>query len=214
VDPFTALRFESQFADASDPFGRTIAFNPLKIKESAGVAKHILDEEERSLLTRVGFAFRQSARRFYEAAPPEDATVTETTNDGGLEWVIGYENRILDDNVSWTSKLTVYQPVFFSGKSDLESLVAAELTGAGLDADIAEYTTTLDVDWENIFTTQITKYISVQLYVRYIYDKYDNTVKPVLEDGMLTNPGEVGSAVRKAGQLKQTLAIGVTYRFL
>jgi len=214
VDPFASLRIESQFADASDPFGRTLGFNPIKIKESAGIAKQILDEEERSLLTRLGFAFRQSSRKFYEAAPPEESTFTESTNDGGLEWVTDYKNKILDDKVSWTSKLTFYQPVFFSGKDDLESFTAQELADLGLDSDIADFGTTLDVDWENIFTTQITEIISVQLYVRYIYDKYDNTVKPVLEDGTLTNPGVVGAAVRKAGQFKQTLAIGVTYRFL
>jgi len=186
----------------------------LKIKESAGIAKHVIDEEERSLLTRLGFTFRQSSRKFFVEAPPSNSTVSEATNDGGVEWVTDYKNRVLDDKVSWTSKLTVYQPVFFSGKSDLESFTAADLTGLGLDSDIADFTTTVDIDWENIFTTQITKLISVQLYVRYLYDKYDNTVKPLLENDALTNVGDVGAAVRKAGQFKQTLAIGITYRFL
>lgn len=214
VDPFASIRFESQFSDASDPFGRTLAFNPLKIKESAGIAKQIIDEEERSLLTRLGFTFRQSSRTFFAEAPPEDATVTESTNDGGVEWVTDYKSKILEDKVSWTSKLSFYQPVFFSGSEALESLTAEELAALDLDSDIADYGTTMDVDWENIFTTQITEIISVQLYVRYLYDKYDNTVRPVLEGDMLSNPGAVGAAVRKAGQFKQTLAIGITYRFL
>jgi adenylosuccinate synthase len=32
------------------------------------------------------------------------------------------------------------------------------------------------------FTTNITRLISVKLFVRWVYDKYDNTVKPVYED--------------------------------
>jgi hypothetical protein len=85
----------------------------------------------------------------------------------------------------------------------------------GLDPDVAGFTTTLDVDWENIFTTQLSKVLSVSLYTRWVYDKYDNTVKPVLDDGGdLGNPVPVRTAVRKAGQFKQTLAIGLTYRFL
>ncbi len=82
---------------------------------------------------------------------------------------------------------------------------------------MAKFSTTGDLDWENIFTTQITKLVSVGLYTRWVYDKYDNTVKPIVEKGAagfeLKNPGDVRSAIRKAGQFKQTLAVGITYRF-
>ena len=89
------------------------------------------------------------------------------------------------------------------------------LSDAGLESDIADFTTTIDIDWENIFTTQITKLLSVNLYTRWVYDKYDNSVMPVLaDDGSLADPGVVRAAVRKSGQFKQTLGIGITYRFL
>jgi hypothetical protein len=85
----------------------------------------------------------------------------------------------------------------------------------GFGPDIADYTTTGEIDWENIFTTQITKLISVNLYTRWVYDKYDNSVLPILnEEGKLANVAAVKTAVRKAGQFKQTLGIGITYRFL
>ncbi|MBN1824693.1 MAG: DUF3078 domain-containing protein [Candidatus Eisenbacteria bacterium] len=216
VDPYVSGRFESQFHDASDPEGRSLLLNPLKFKESAGLAKKIIAEEERELLTRVGFTFRQNLHDFYVNPAPDDATESETTHDGGFEWVTDWKTKILEEKVSWTSKLSLYQPVFYSDKPTFEDdLTAAEIEAAGLPTDVANYTTTLDVDWENIFTTQITSYLSVNLYTRWIYDKYDNSVPPVLdENGDLKNPDEVSAAIRKGGQFKQTLSIGITYRFL
>jgi hypothetical protein len=111
--------------------------------------------------------------------------------------------------------LTLYQPVFYSFSDRFDGFSAGALDSLGLATDIVDYPKTLDVDWENIFTTQITKYLSVNLYARWVYDKYDNTVPPVLDaDGNLSNTGDVRAAVRKAGQFKQTLSIGLTYRFL
>ena len=216
LDPFVSTRFESQFQDASDPYGRTLSLNPMKFRETAGAAKKLIDEEDRSLLSRVGFSFRQSARKLF-ATPPEegDRTNTETANDGGVEWITDYKTKILEDRVSWTSKLGFYQPVFYSGTDEFESLTEKQLAAAGLDPDVKDFTTTLDVDWENIFSSQITKVLSVGLYVKWIYDKYDNTVPPVLtEDGELGNAGDVKAAIRKSGQFKQTLSVGLTYRFL
>ena len=122
--------------------------------------------------------------------------------------------KVLEDKVSWTSKLIVMQPFFYSEKSKFEDLTEAQLAAAGLDNDIANFTTTVDVDWENIFTTQITKVISVNLYLRWIYDKYDNSVPPKLDgNGDIVNAADVSAAVRKAGQFKQTLALGMSYKF-
>ncbi len=214
VDPFVSARLESQFQDASDPLGRNLTFNPIRLRESAGVARRFIDEEDRSLLSRLGFTLRQGIRKQFKDAESDD-TVTETTNDGGIEWTTDYKTKILEDQVTWASRLSFYQPVFFSGKDDLEGLSAAQLEAAGLPSDVADYTTVMDIDFENIFTTQITRLLSVSLYTRWMYAKYDNSVKPLIDDdGELTNPVTVSDAIRKAGQFKQTLSLGVTYRFL
>ncbi len=219
VDPFVSGRFESQFQDASDLNGRTLTLNPLKFKESGGVAKKFLDKEDRSLLSRFGFTFRQSSRRLFLDQDNVDGLDTETetiaTNDGGLEWVTDYKAKILEDRVTWTSKLSLYQPIFFSDKSAIEGLTEDQLVAAGISPDVADYTTTMDVDWENIFTTQITKIISVNLYTRWIYDRFDNSVgADIADDGTLSNPDDIRNAIRGSGQFKQTLGIGLTYRFL
>lgn len=215
VDPYVSGRFESQFLDASDPAGRNLTLNPVKFKEAAGFAEHFINEEDRVLMTRVGAALRQTSRRLFTDPSPSTSTESKMTHDGGIEWVTDYKTKIFEDRVSWTSKLIVYQPLFYSEKSKFEDLGPDSLVAWGIDADIADYTTVVDIDWDNIFTTQITKVISVNLYVRWVYDKYDNSVPPKVDAaGNLTNPADVIGATRKAGQFKQTLAIGLTYRFL
>lgn len=214
LDPYVSGRFQSLFEDASDPLGRTLSFNPLKFTESAGIARQFIDEENRTLLSRLGLALRESSRRLFVDETPNSPTRTVTGTDGGLEWVTDYKTNILQDRVTWTAQLILYKPLFYSGHDELKDQTAAQLRAYGLDPDIAKYTTTLDMDWENIFTTQITKIISVNLYVRWVYDKYDNTVLPEENTaGELTNVDAIRGAVRKAGQFKQTLALGITYRF-
>lgn len=214
VDPFASLAFQSQFLDATDPKGRNLTFNPLQFRESAGIARKFIDTEERALLSRLGFTFRQNARKAF-ADTLTNRTSTETTNDGGIEWVTDYKSKILEKKVSWTSRLIVYQPVFYSGKDALDGLSPSFLADNGLDPDIASFTTRASADWENIWSTQITKILSVGLYFRWIYDVYDNTVKPLPSgSGAISNPQAIDSAVRKTGQFKETLSIGLTYRFL
>ncbi|HKK70705.1 MAG TPA: DUF3078 domain-containing protein [Candidatus Krumholzibacteria bacterium] len=217
LDPYASLRVESQFEDASDPLRRgSLLFNPVFVKEALGVAHDYLPGEDRRLLVRFGGAIRQSIRQQYATDDPtDDATQTETGLDGGLEFVVDYEDQYFDESIAWSSKLTLYQPLFYSAKDDLEDLDfgQAGIVAAGIDPDVADFTTTLDVDWENVFTGQVNEYLSVNLYVRLVYDKYDTSVEPLIDEGTLTNTEAVAQAIRKAGQFKQTLALGLTYRF-
>jgi hypothetical protein len=210
-DPFVALSFKSMFDDRNDAFGRSIMFNPMSLSPSAGLARKFVDREDRSLLARVGVAYILNSRRFFTEDPPSTATISETSDELAAEAVVEYKVGALDKRVDWESKLTLILPFLYSGKSVFED----DLTPAdwGLPDDVATYTTTLDVDWENTFTANITKVISVKLYVRWVYDKYDNTVTPVIENGELINAPDVTTAIRKAGQFKQTLALGFGYTF-
>jgi hypothetical protein len=215
VDPFLAARFQSQFQDASDPGGRNLSFNPLQFSESAGIARQFTNEKDHSLLTRLGFTFRENSRRMFLAPPPDPSTRRENTTDGGVELVTDGKNGLLQKRVTWTTRLSIYQPLYYSGKSVLNDLTPEQLAAAGIDPDVAKLSTFVSTDWENIFSSQITKVISVTLYTRWVFDQYDNSVKPLVDaEGNLTNPETVHDAVRKAGQFKETLSLGVTYRFL
>jgi len=209
--PFAAFRFTTLFQDLTDAEGRALNLTPLTFSESLGASKLFVDEEHRRLLTRLGAAYKQNSRRFYPFAAPSLATQLATSAELAVEWVTEYRVGALDKRVDWDSKLTVSRPLIYSGKSVFEDGFTSI---AVMPADIAAYTTTTDIDWENTFTSQITKVISVKLYVRWVYDKYDNTVKPVVDDtGKLTNEADVLQAVRRAGQFKQTLALGLGYTF-
>ncbi len=212
-DPYFAVRFESQFLDETDPWDRGITFNPLTFNESVGISRVLVNQADRQLLSRLGFSLRQNSRQVFLAAPPDDATERLSSHDGGLELILDYQDKILDDRVEYTSKFTAYKAFFYSAKGDLDDVSGDDLVAAGLPEDVADYSLVTDLDWENTFVTAITRLINVQFYLRWSYDKYDNSVAPKVENGALTNPGYVDAAIRKAGQLKQTMSIGLAYAF-
>lgn len=215
VDPYAAGRLLSQFVDNTDPYGRDVFASPMTIFASAGVAREFYRTEEEMFISRLGGAFRNNIRQVYPNEPPDDSKRTETSHDAGIEWVTDYRIRVLEDKVVWTSKLTVYKPFEYSFRGTLEDVHPDSLAKFGISSDVSEYPLAVDVNWENIFSAEITSWLNVNLYVMFIYDKYDNSVVPeVDENGDLTNPGAVESAIRKAGQFKQTLGIGLTYKFL
>jgi len=213
LSPYFALGFESQFIDQTDPYGRDLSFNPLTFSQSIGISRMLVDNEERTLLARLGFTLHENFREMYLGMPPDDETISESSTDGGLELVLDYDALLLGGRVEYASEIRVYRPFFYSGKSDVEDLAAQALADAGLDADLADYFLTTDIDFTNTFKANITEVINVQLHLRWVYDKYDNSVLPVVEDGAIANAGAVAAAVRKVGQFKQTMSLGLGYTF-
>jgi len=217
LSPYASVRFESQFLDQTDP-RKEFTFNPLQFTESVGISRTLIENDTRSLMLRAGFALKQSVRDIYvyddSVVPAIDGVQSESTSNGGLEAVCDYKSTYFDGGVDYVGQLRFYQPFFDSNKSDIEDLDPTALTSVGLDADLADYTTQFDIDFKNTFTTNITKALNVELTVRWVYDKYDSTV-PVLADaaGNVENAEAVQNATRKAGQLKQTMSIGLAHRF-
>jgi len=209
-DPFVSFKFMSMFQDLNDIDLRSLSFNPLTFKESAGISRPWINQEDRKLMSRLGVAFIQNSRKYYPEFSPVNDIARVGSTEIAAELITEYRVGALDGRVDWESKLTLSLPFAYSGKSVFEDGFTSL---APLPDDIASYTTTLDADWENTFTANITKVISVKFYLRWVYDKYDNSVKPVVEDGALVNEADVHNAVRLAGQFKQTLALGFGYKF-
>jgi len=213
VDPYFSFRFESFFQDVTDPYGRTLWFNPMTFKESVGIARKFLDYEDHQLLTRAGFTAREGYRKFF-SMPAGDDTFSETSWDVGAEAIIDYTRIFNENKVRYDSRLSVYQPFTWSKNDIFDQIGADSLLAYGIDPDITSYATTVDVDWQNTLTTKVTRFISFNFYLELLYDKYDNTVVPVVDDGgVLTNPDAVRYSIRKKGQFKQTLGVGLTYAF-
>lgn len=208
-DPYVSLGLQSMFEDKNDIYGRSINFNPLSLRAGVGVAKQFVNTEKRSLLTRLGFVAIRNNRSFFPEPTPSTDMESSKSSEFGAELRVEYKVGALDERVDWESTLIVTQPFYYSGKSIFED---GFNTVEPLPDDIASYTTVVDVDWDNTFTANITKVITVKLMIRWVYDKYDNTVKPVVdENGDLVNEIDVNQAIRKTGQFRQTLALGFGY---
>ncbi|UCD95054.1 MAG: DUF3078 domain-containing protein [Candidatus Zixiibacteriota bacterium] len=183
VEPYAAVRFESQFLDASvDANKRYI--NPVLLTESAGIAKQILKREKDDVLTRLGFAVKQNINRdvyIYEISPTDTTVTVETltSTDGGVESVTDAK-MVLSDKLGYLGKLTLYKALFFSKKDDFK----------GTEAE--DYWKAVDINWENTLTASVSKYVQVSLYLQLLYDKQ----------------------ISKKGRLKETLALGLTYKLL
>ena len=168
VDPYVALTFDSQMYQRVGDETRII--NPMLISESAGIAKAFYDTKTRSLLTRLGFAVRQRHDRLALAPSPR------TTHDGGFESRTVGRFASAEDKTVFTSELTLFQAVFFSGKDE-------EFQRFGEDR-----WKTLDLRWQNQLSNKLNKWMSLDLYLEWLFDEQ----------------------LDKAGQLKQTLGVGVT----
>jgi len=179
VNPYAALKAESQFSPGfnydDEGTGNRVskAFNPLRLTESFGVGYQPTD----NFKTRIGFAFKQTLTgedRFALIYTDADATdgIDRTLSEYGFESITDYQRKVLD-NVLFVTKLEL-----FSTFNDID------IEGVSLVDQI-------DVRWDNTFSSQISKYLSVSFNAQMLYDRN----------------------VSAKRQLKQVLAAGLTYTF-
>ncbi|HET7904046.1 MAG TPA: hypothetical protein VFM17_05755, partial [Candidatus Eisenbacteria bacterium] len=210
ADPFFAFNAESQFRDESSPVG-TIWINPVKLKETAGIARVIEQTEESEILSRVGFGFRQTIAKSF-VNPPTDEKGSFTANDGGLDWTTTVKKPLLQKRVLYKATLAFFKPVFYSKSDALEAYDADRLLLDPAHEEVADYWKAVDVNFENSFTAQITKALSVSLIAQLVYDKFDSAANLEIP---ITDPAldvEIARNVRKAGQFRELLSIGLTYQ--
>jgi DUF3078 family protein len=217
VDPYAALGVESQFWDESDPRGR-FSFNPIKVKESAGVARVLYKTEDSGGLSRLGLAYRQIFSRTFTDPLGQDER-SFTTNDGGLEWQTDVKQPLMSKKVLYKGTLLVYETLVYSESSDLETVDQILIAATPGRESIQNFWKAPDVNFQNNFTAEITKVLNVNLDVQFVYDKYD--VAALVDPALASSPdpatrdayvAQLDKNVRKAGQFREVLAIGLTYR--
>ena len=224
VDPYVGVRLDSQFLDESSPVG-SLKLNPIKLTETAGVARVLHCGREDSTgckeewIARGGFGFRQTiARAFTDATG--DNTERFTTNDGGLEFASTAKYPMANDRIVYVGNLNVFYPVFYSLSDALTEFDRlAQVADPGREA-VADFWKSPDVNFQNTFTSSLTSWLNVSLFAQFVYDKFDAATNVAIDgvEGdaaalqLLTD--EVDGGIRKAGQFKQTLGIGLTYKFL
>ena len=210
VDPYFALRAESQFQDQSNPVG-SLVWNPIKLKESAGLARVLEKTEDRETITRVGFGLRQTFGRSF-VDPVTKATASFSSNDGGFEWQTTTTRSMLEKKVLYKGQLLVFQPLFFSNASALDEFDAAAVAADPGREAVADFWKVTDIEFQNQFSASITKSIGVSLIAQFRYDKFDSAANVDRAQPLLTRAAEIDRNVRKAGQFKEVLALALTYR--
>lgn len=214
LDPFFSFRGETQFVDESSPIGK-IRFNPITLKETAGVARVFEKTDDREAISRVGFGFRQTIAKSF-TDPLTKAKESFVATDGGIDWQTNVTRPILKKRILYKGSVGVFKPFFYSKSDDLEEFDALADSAAAANGTshgaIADFWKQVDVNVQSTFTAQITKVLSVNLLAQWVYDKFDAAanVDTTLPLDVLT--AELERNIRKQGQFRETLAIGLTYR--
>lgn len=211
ADPYAALRLDTQFLDQSQPNGN-LTLNPVKLKLSAGVARVLVKDADREVISRLGLGARATFGRVYTELPPGTATASFNNNDAGLEWVTTATLPLLAKRVLYKGRLGVFQPLVYSQSGALEDYdVIAAAADPGHRA-IADYWKTADVEIESVFSAKITQNLGVELAAQLVYNKFDSSgnVDTKLAPAVLVP--QVERNVRRAGQYRETLALALSYR--
>ncbi|MBN1212642.1 MAG: DUF3078 domain-containing protein [candidate division Zixibacteria bacterium] len=177
VDPYVAFRLESQFLDASIEAKKRY-FSPTKLTESAGIAHRFYERENDQVTSRLGLALRQ----IFKTGITDSVLLTtedSTFVDGGIESVTDV-TLTLSDKMNYTGKLTLFKALFFSQKDDFK------------DTPEEDYWKTVDINWENIVSANLSKIITVIFYTQFLYDKQ----------------------VSVKGRFKETLGIGFVFKLV
>jgi hypothetical protein len=177
-DPFASARIESEFLDQRDRANERF-INPVLFTESFGVAKVLAKSGKREWTARLGGAFRQYLDRdMLDAVSGERET--EATTDGGVLFVSDFLSPLADTTMTIASRLSIYEAFFYSESKKLQGQYNMD------------YWKSPDINWETIVTANINKYLMVNLYVQFLYDK----------------------EVDLAGRFKESLALGITYKLM
>lgn len=160
ADPFSSLRFESQFHD--NTFKSVPRYiHPIILSESMGVSKFLYKNNKNEIQTRLGFTVKE----FFER-PVDTLTMSiagyNIRVDGGLEWVTSSIHS-LSENVLYKGELRIYKAFFNSKAGKLERTPEEALWKNP------------DIDFKNILSVSIIKYLKVNFYLQLIYEREINS---------------------------------------
>jgi hypothetical protein len=170
INPYAACTAETQFASGynydTDPKTQISSFmDPGYIRESIGVGYQPND----IVKSRLGVALKQTITSDYPIPYADDPDtvdkIEKTKNEFGAESVTDISLKITKNSL-FTSKLELFY-----------AFEALDET---------------DVNWDNVFTIMISKYINININFKLFYDK----------------------DISKKRQIKQAIAFGFTYSFL
>lgn len=152
--PFVSARVESRFLDLRDS-ARTLVLNPTTFTESFGAAQSILEKGKTEWNLRLGPGFRQ----FLDLRGVSDTSLTTFSHDLGFLLVTDFKTSLVEDRISLSSRLSVYEALYYSEADESE-----DLPGAG-------YWRYPDADWNATLSAGIIPYLTLDLDLRLLYDR-------------------------------------------
>jgi len=215
AEPYAGLRLDTQFRDESYAPIAVLDFNPVKLKESGGLIRTFVKTPDREAVSRLGIGVRQTFGRSVNAVTFQQEKFTST--DGGIEWQTNVTQPMFDKKLIYKGELLLFQALFYSQADALDQYEAKLHAGDATEPaqpgaeDITHFWRAVDINFQNTFTSQITKYLSVNLFAQWVYDKFDNAANVNPAHSLDVLIPEVNKNVRKAGQFKETLALSLKY---
>lgn len=175
VDPYVSGRILTQFYERVS--SEKQVFDPVTFTESIGAVKILADTKKLDLSTRTGFVMRQSFNRKMLVDPVQNLITTRRVDDGGIQLVSEIHVKSASPGISYKSRLTLFQALYFSESHSLPG------------SNDNNYWKTIDVDWENSVTANITRHLMVRIDLQLLYDRQ----------------------VSEAGRLVQMFSLGFTH---
>lgn len=176
TEPFVAVRLISQFMDERDSM-TTHYGNPVNVTESFGASRSLVTRDALTWGARIGGAVQQAIDRYsYDVDKREH--VTDVVNNAGFELVTEMKASLREGLFDYSGLLTVFQAVISSESEN----------DAGSGTPYWQYP---DLNWENILSVNLTKYIMVNATVQLLYDREKHA----------------------DARIKEVMAIGLTYKF-
>lgn len=153
IDPYVSGRFESAFTDERDP-AEVRYLNPIRLTESIGVARTLIEEEKRTWSVRLGGAVRQNidGAVYDEGA---DEYKSETITESGAEFVTELFTPLAEEQITLTSRFSVF----------------AALHNSESDAFENDDWRSPDAEWKNTLTASIADFLTVNLSLDALYDR-------------------------------------------
>ena len=171
--PFVALRLISQFLDETDSTINHYG-NPLDVFESVGFSRSLIANDLTKWDARLGGAVHQAINRYYREEGSGKSS-TKTVNDAGIEFVTELKASWRDGLLDYTGLLTVFEALVSS----------ADESESANGTPLWRYP---DVNWENILSINLSKYVMVNLNAQLLFDreKHPNArIKEVLAIGLM-----------------------------
>ncbi len=173
IDPYIAFAFDTQFSAGYHPKTKELVSrfaNPVKLSQSAGIAKSLSKKKKFKLTTRLGYGAQEvvaedvSLRKLWTGNETKWMKI-----DGGVEWLTESKSEF-NSSITWTNKLKLFQAIFSSISEENDP-----------DKNWRQ----LDIYWEQMFTAKLTQYVLFNVVMKFKYDRDTSKGGQFLENASL-----------------------------